>query len=197
MAIGIERKLLKVIKMKYPKPLHHMLHDPLMIPTLAMEKQAQSEKKLSELLANLPNWGVGRIVTSCFWSRSTPTFWRITKVFVDHQTDNFNYGLAWGVFTEKGRCRYYEEEVFNANEYMWRLVPRYDEDYFVNYKSESQNVQEVPLYLPLPPLMSCMYKERKSKEQAKTVFDEPMVRLLFERNPHQTYRQKLDNNALV
>ena len=197
MPMGVERRLLNVINKKYPRPLHEMLYDPLLKPTLAMEKRAENEKRLTQLLAHLPHWGIGRIVTTCDVDSKNITFWRITRVFVDHQTENFEYGLVWGVFTNKGRCNYYEEEIVDSNEHLWRLVPKYKEDYYVNFKPESQPIKEVPLYVPLPPLMSRIFKMQKSVELKKSVTDEPMVRFLFARTPYQPNRQKLDDGSLV
>ena len=195
--MGIERKLLNHIGKLYPKPMHVMLHNPLNILTEMQEKRAQNEKKLIQLLSRLPHWGIGRIVTSFEWERSNPTFWRITRVHVDHETDNFEYGLVWGVLTTDGRSRYYEESIVDANEHLWRLIPKYEEDYYLNYKPQSKPIKEFPLYVTMPPLMSRIFKMQNSKEKKKVVNDEPMVRYVLERNPKQVIRQKLDDGTLV
>ena len=197
MKMGVERRLLAYIAKKYPKPLHQVLHDPYKIPTEAMEERAKNENKLIPVLAHLPNWGIGRIVTSVEWQRAPPTFWRVTRVHVDYGTDNFEHGLVWGVFTARGKCRFYEEEIIDANEHLWRLIPKYKENYYLSYRPVTESVREVPLYVSMPPLLSQMYKAHKAKEQHKLCKDEPMIRMLIQRSPNNAARQKLNDGSLV
>ena len=196
--MGVERQLLAYVAKKYPQPLHKALHNPYFIPNEGLQLQIKNEKTLIQLLSHLPHWGIGRIVTSLEWSGMPATFWRITRVHVDYATDGFKYGLVWGVFTDKGRCHYYEEEITAAKKYLWRLIPKHEEQHYINCKPKSKEFNEVPLNVTLPPLLSRMKKVQKSKELGVQVFEkEPMVRLLIERGVNNIDRQKLSDGSWV
>lgn len=195
--MGVERQLLAYIAKKYQQPLHKALHRPYFIPNESIQLRIKNEKKLIQVLSYVPQWGIGRIVTTMKDEDKPATFWRITRVHVDYTTDNFFYGLVWGVFTNKGKCNFFEEEIKEADLHMWRLVPKYEEDKYLNYKPESEPFNEIPLHVSLSPLLSRMYKIQKSKELNKSFEKEPMVRLLIDRGPTINTRQKINDGTLV
>uniref|UniRef100_H2YZY9 28S ribosomal protein S34, mitochondrial n=1 Tax=Ciona savignyi TaxID=51511 RepID=H2YZY9_CIOSA len=195
MAQNIERKLLAHIARKYPRPLHEM-HAPKPHITERMRKRNAEEKKLFQILSRLPSWGIGRLFTTYDDLRNNaPTFWRLTRVHVDLKSPDMEYGVAWGVKTAEGRNEGYEKELLDANEHIWRLIPKHEEHNYLEYKAQSAETKEVPLYIPLPPLMAELEKQQNPQTASDNM--EPMMRLLIKRGVSEKNRQKLADGSLV
>lgn len=197
----IDKRLLRHVAERYSKPVNEIFNDPkvTMFPEKSLEDR-KNEKLLFEVLKTLPNWGVGRhFVFKQDMPDDTvsPTYWKITRVLVDQCDQDFNYGVAWGVYTWKGWCEEYEKEIPRVNRHGWRLIPKLDEHLFTKYVPKSQEIKEVPLYFRPPPLLNLMLKEERLKEGKSISEGEPMIRLLLDRNRECAERQRLEDGTLV
>ncbi|XP_076807919.1 small ribosomal subunit protein mS34-like [Clavelina lepadiformis] len=197
-AAGVERKLMTHVARKYPMPMHKIMQKRLEYPTESMLQRRKNEKRLFQVLSQLPHWGIGRIITTCQWAdNSLFTYWRITRVHVDHNTEEYEYGIAWGIQTVDGRSKGYEEEIPDMNEHLWRLIPKYKEDYYLNYQPKTEEIKEIPLYIPTPPLLHQMMKAEKEKQGSEDANKDFLVRLLINRGRTNLARQRLDDGSLV
>nr|XP_002128788.2 28S ribosomal protein S34, mitochondrial-like isoform X1 [Ciona intestinalis] len=193
MAHKIERKLLAHITKKYPQPLCEMFKTKPNI-TLNMRTRNKEEKKLFQILSQLPSWGVGRLFTTCDdIIHSAPTFWRITRVHADLKSPNMEYGIAWGIKTLNGRNEGYEKEIQDGNENLWRLIPRHEEESYLEYEPQSAETHQVPLYVPMPPLMAMLESQNDKCGEDQ----EPMIKLLIKRGIHANQRQKLPDGSVI
>lgn len=71
------------------------------------------ESRLLQLLARLPLFGLGRLVTrkSWLWQHDEPCYWRLTRVRPDYTAQNLDHGRAWGILTFKGKAGCWMEPV--------------------------------------------------------------------------------------
>nr|CAB3264008.1 28S ribosomal protein S34, mitochondrial-like [Phallusia mammillata] len=192
-SVTVERKLMDYITKKYRKPPHEIIASPQFnwVPE-KVEQRRKTEKRLFQILNQLPHWGIGRL----FVSISQPlNFWKVTRVSVDHESSEMDCGYAWGILTEDGYSVGYEKEMPFVNESCWRLIPKHEESRFLNYRPKSKTTHEVPLYIPVPPLLAVMDKE--AHPEMETDDKEPMVRLLIERNKKKSGRQRHPDGTLV
>lgn len=195
---SIERKLMAHISKKYPEPMSKLLHNPHETPTQKMVERRKNEKKLFQVLNQLPNWGIGRLLVSQDdLYHKEPCFWKITRVSVDHTAPDLDVGVAYGVYTHCGYCEGYEREVDDMNEHLWRLVPKYMESKFTEYKPEEWELKEVPLYVKYPPLLRRMLQAQTAKTSTEEAKKEPMYRMVIKRGPRQKSRQRMDDGTLV
>lgn len=78
------------------------------------------------------------------------------------------------------------------NENLWRLIPKHEESAYLDFKPSSKELVEVPLYFPMPPLMSRI--EKLNNAEVRNVSDYigyqtlihflPVFRkLMMEKNP--------------
>lgn len=196
----VDKRLMEMLRKKYKKPVNRIFNDPnhTMPPQKSLEDR-KNEKLLFDVLKQLPNWGVGRLLLfkqDLTNFNDDPTYWKITRVLVDLDDHNMSYGVAWGIFTWKGWCEEYEKEIPRVNRHGWRLIPKLDEHLFTNYTPRSRTTVEVPMYFRPPPLLSAMYKaEQLKKGQVGDM--EPAIRLLLDRNRDCVERQRLDDGTMV
>lgn len=199
----VDKKLLDYVARRYQKPVSAIFNDPkiTMFPEKSLEDR-KNEKLLFQILKTLPDWGVGRYFMfkqDMPTLKDPPTFWQITRVLVDQADYDFNYGVAWGIHTWKGWCEEYEKEILRANRHGWRLVPKLDEHHFLNYSPQSQDTTEVPMYFRPPPLLDLMLKGETStnEKNVREADEQPMIRLLLDRNRECVERQRLEDGTLV
>jgi len=125
-----------------------------MLPVMAWEDVRQ-ESRLFSLLAGLRLFGVGRLFTRKSWlaDHTEPSYWKITKVKVDYTAENMDHGKAWGILTYKGKQESEAKEVDKVMYHDWRLVPKHEEQRFVDFEP----LPEPPVrYVPYPPLLRAM-----------------------------------------
>ncbi|XP_071813886.1 small ribosomal subunit protein mS34-like [Apostichopus japonicus] len=128
----------------------------------------QTGKNLFEILNQLPNFGVGRIVTLGRWQHFTPerpSYYKITRVKLDCSKENLNHGEAWGVPTIKGYSKDGLEvkiKEWHLNE--WKLIRKSEEEDFCSYTPKAEDFKQVPKYVRMPPLLEeLVYQEKKAK----------------------------------
>merc|ERR1712002_134805 len=129
----------------------------------------QEEKRLFQIISKLPNWGIGRLFVKVTEPpfNGAPNFWRLTGVQVDHSRQDLDYGVAFGIHTERGYCTGYQQEITMANEELWRLVPKIEEKKYLEYEPVETETTELPLYVNYPPLLERMLKAKELKEGCK------------------------------
>ncbi|XP_039271277.1 small ribosomal subunit protein mS34-like [Styela clava] len=197
----LDKRLMESVASQFGIPVNKIFNDPRipMPPEKAVE-DIKNEKLLFQVLKQLPNWGVGRLfifkqdMTGFY---DDPTYWRITRVLVDQDDHDLNFGIAWGIFTWKGWCEEYEKQIPRINRHGWRLIPKLDEPHFTNFVPKSKETKEVPLYFRTPPLLTEMLKAEKLQEKSPDANLQPMIKLLLDRNRECIERQRLDDGSLV
>lgn len=125
-------------------------------------------KNLLDILNQLPNFGLGRVVTLGRWqhfSRDRPSYYKITKVKVDCSEKNLNHGEVWGVPTKKGYTRDgLEERIKEWYLREWILIRKSEEAEFCSYTPSPYDFKQIPKYVRMPPLFEeLVYQERKAK----------------------------------
>ncbi|XP_001178245.1 28S ribosomal protein S34, mitochondrial [Strongylocentrotus purpuratus] len=120
-------------------------------------------KSLFDLLNQLPNFGVGRIVTRTRWQHwrpDQPSYIRITRVKVDCESLNLGQGEAWGIPTMRGYSRDGMEIKVGAWwKREWKLIRKSEEDEFCAYQPKEEDFHQVPNKVAMPPLLAAMLKE--------------------------------------
>jgi len=205
---SVERRILHYIQKKYAPPLSLSEHltKTSVVPSQLDLKRAKEESRMFQILSALPNFGIGRLMVDINdrhpWEDNMghdgPSFWRITGVHVDHTKEQLDYGIAFGIYTDKGYCTGYQQEIPKVNQHKWRLVPRIMEDKYLNYEVKQPDSKELPLYVKYPPLLDSMLKaEQIKKGVEKSEVKTPMLKLMYERNPYENAQQKLEDGTLV
>lgn len=118
-------------------------------------------KFLWELLAQIRNFGVGRIVTKNEWLRKwpdQPSYIRIVKVrpVMDRWLQK---GKLWGDWTFRGRNLGLYEFGADLNRSDWRLIHKHEEEQFTKCEKPLGYI-DLPNSFPLPPLQ--VYLARKA-----------------------------------
>ncbi|VDD93914.1 unnamed protein product [Enterobius vermicularis] len=118
-------------------------------------------KFLWELLAQVRNFGVGRIVTKNEWLRKwpkQPSYIRIVKArpMMDRWLQK---GTLWGNWTFRGRDLGLYEFSADLNRSDWRLIHKHEEEEFTKC-DKPMGFINLPSSFPLPPLQ--VYLSRKT-----------------------------------
>lgn len=146
-------------------------------------------KCLFDILNQLPNFGVGRIVTRTRWQHlrpDTPSYFRITRVKVNCESPNLAQGEAWGEPTMLGYSRDGMEVKIGAWwKREWKLIRKSEEDEFCAYTPKETDFHAVPNHAPMPPLLAAIIKEEKQARGEEV--EEP---LLFDINPRNGYKHR-------
>ncbi|XP_006263267.1 small ribosomal subunit protein mS34 [Alligator mississippiensis] len=144
------------------------------LPVLAWE-DVRNETRLFALLARLPFFGIGRVVTrkSWLWQYEEPCYWLITKTQVDYTAENLDHGKAWGYLTFRGKTENEVKEIDKVMYHDWRLVPKHEEE---DFKKFTPVPEETIRYVPYPPLLRAMIFAQRQKE-GKPNTEEPMLDL--------------------
>jgi small subunit ribosomal protein S34 len=118
-------------------------------------------KTLFEILSNLKNFGVGRILVRSRYERyPEPTYYRITRV--EPQMDEYNrYGKAWSEQIFRGR-NMGEQEVPSVYVSDWRLLHKHEEDAYCKRPFTPLPEVILPRYTNFPPLLSYMIKTQRA-----------------------------------
>lgn len=135
-------------------------------------------KVLFEILAQLRNFGIGRIVTKNEWLRrwpAQPSYLKIRKV--EPKMDRWlsrGKVLAEWVYRGKPLGVYaFEKEVDHSD---WRLIHKHDEDQFC--RCEQPFVERrLPSHVPLSPLERFLWQE-KQRKQGNESQEPPMLPLV-------------------
>ncbi|XP_072043775.1 small ribosomal subunit protein mS34-like [Amphiura filiformis] len=136
-------------------------------------------KNLFDLLSQLPNFGVGRIVTRGKWLHqfpNEPCYYRITRVKVDCTKPELNSGEAWGIPTMRGYSRPNNEaQISSAWKREWKLIRKSEEDEFTAYTPKETDFHEVPTHCKVPPLLAEMMKRDQQAQGQEVRDDEPIL----------------------
>ncbi|KAM5131701.1 small ribosomal subunit protein mS34 [Callospermophilus lateralis] len=133
------------------------------------------ESRLLQLLARLPLFGLGRLVTrkSWLWQHDEPCYWRLTRVRPDFTAQNLDHGKAWGVLTFKGKTEAEAREIEHVMYHDWRLVPKHEEEAFA---AVTPGTEDSPRPVPYPPLLRAMILAQR-KKSGDTSAEEPLLNL--------------------
>ncbi|XP_042554174.1 28S ribosomal protein S34, mitochondrial [Dipodomys spectabilis] len=151
------------------------------------------ESRLLQLLARLPAFGLGRLVTrkSWLWQHDEPCYWRLTRVRPDHAAQNLDHGKAWGVLTFKGRTEGEAREIEQVMYHDWRLVPKHEEAAFT---APAPAPAGAPPPVPYPPLLRAMILAERQKNGDPSV-EEPLLSLARARAEPWDYPARLEPRA--
>ncbi|CAJ0955071.1 unnamed protein product, partial [Mesorhabditis belari] len=117
-------------------------------------------KYIWEILAQLRNFGVGRLVTKSEWGRKWPdqaSYLRIQRVAPSMDRWLFN-GRLWGEWIYRGRNLGIYEFAHDLNRSDWQLIHRHDESTFTNCTQPMKDIKMADSF-PLPPLQLHMCKK--------------------------------------
>ncbi|XP_048187991.1 28S ribosomal protein S34, mitochondrial [Perognathus longimembris pacificus] len=133
------------------------------------------ESRLLQLLARLPAFGLGRLVTrkSWLWQHDEPCYWRLTRVQPDYTAQNLDHGKAWGVLTFKGHTEDEAREIEQVMYHDWRLVPKHEEEAFTTATPAPEGSLSP---VPYPPLLRAMILAERQKNGDPSVA-EPLLSL--------------------
>nr|XP_048292168.1 28S ribosomal protein S34, mitochondrial [Myodes glareolus] len=133
------------------------------------------ESRLLQLLARLPLFGLGRLVTrkSWLWQHDEPCYWRLTRVRPDYTAQNLDHGRAWGILTFKGKSEDEAREIEHAMYHDWRLVPKHEEEAFTAFTAKPEDRLNP---VPYPPLLRAMILAERQKN-GDTSVQEPLLNL--------------------
>ncbi|XP_020024986.2 small ribosomal subunit protein mS34 [Castor canadensis] len=131
------------------------------------------ESRLLQLLARLPLFGLGRLVTrkSWLWQHDEPCYWRLTSVRPDYTAQNLDHGKAWGILTFKGKTEGEAREIEHAMYHDWRLVPKHEEAAFTAF---TPGTKDSLRRVPYPPLLRAMILAERRKN-GDTSVEEPSL----------------------
>lgn len=145
-------------------------------------------KTLFEILSNLKNFGVGRLVVrSAFQRYPEPTFYIIKRV--EPQMDEENkFGRVWVEKCFRGKKFPGIREITTSYKPDFCLVSKEDEGYYLNYKLKEPKVERtLPREIPFPPLLrEVLLQERKGQEDVMK--NEPMLELHYRKYILVNYR---------
>nr|XP_004652226.1 28S ribosomal protein S34, mitochondrial [Jaculus jaculus] len=133
------------------------------------------ESRLLQLLARLPLFGLGRLVTrkSWLWQHDEPCYWRLTRVRADYTAQNLDHGKAWGILTFKGKTEDKAREIEHVMYHDWRLVPKHEEEAFTTFTPTPEGTLRS---VPYPPLLRAMILAER-KKHGDTSVQEPLLNL--------------------
>uniref|UniRef100_A0A0N5AEU2 28S ribosomal protein S34, mitochondrial n=1 Tax=Syphacia muris TaxID=451379 RepID=A0A0N5AEU2_9BILA len=118
-------------------------------------------KFLWEILTQVRNFGVGRIVTKNEWSRKWPKQPSYIKVIkAQPEMDRWlQRGKIWGEWTFRGRHLGIFEFSSDLNRSDWRLIHKKEEEEFVKCDRPMGEIK-LPNSFPLPPLQIYLAKKQ-------------------------------------
>ncbi|XP_034363580.1 small ribosomal subunit protein mS34 [Arvicanthis niloticus] len=150
------------------------LHSGRRLPVRAWA-DVRRESRLLQLLARLPLFGLGRLVTrkSWLWQHDEPCYWRLTRVRPDYTAQNLDHGRAWGILTFKGKSEDKAREIEQVMYHDWRLVPKHEEEAFTAFTAKPEDTLNS---VPYPPLLRAMILAERQKN-GDTSVQEPLLNL--------------------
>ncbi|PIO69205.1 hypothetical protein TELCIR_08980 [Teladorsagia circumcincta] len=132
-------------------------------------------KFLWEILCQLRQLGVGRIVTKNEWARKWPTQPSYIKIVrAQPAMDRWLFGgKVWGEWTYRGRNLGVYEFADDLNRSDWRLIHKHEEQKYIECKEPMSDII-LPKSFPVPPLQNLL--ARKACEKAGIPFREKHTR---------------------
>ncbi|GAB0100773.1 mitochondrial ribosomal protein S34 [Sergentomyia squamirostris] len=143
-------------------------------------------KPLWEILGNLKNFGVGRIVTrSAFERYPEPCYYRILKVEALPKNEDPLEARKVSVMVEKvhrGKMLPNPVNIMSTSyKADYRLIPKHEETEYCR-KTTPTTVRILPRFIDLPPLLREYVKDETSEEN-------PQMPLVINKSPgYKTYR---------
>ncbi|XP_017778074.1 PREDICTED: 28S ribosomal protein S34, mitochondrial [Nicrophorus vespilloides] len=144
-------------------------------------------KTLWEILGNLKNFGVGRIVTRSIQERyPEPSFMKIVKVEAlpnpaEAGPDNLRKVRVFVEKTFRGvkqpKLIALESTSYKAD---YQLVPKREEEAYLKLQSVSAAVRVLPKYMALPPLMREVEMQEMNAKGKE--FVEPKIEVVYKKN---------------
>ncbi|EDW30395.1 GL17855 [Drosophila persimilis] len=138
---------------------------------------------LWELVSNLPNWGVGRMVIRNMFQRyPEPCYMRILKVqAVDEQTDQIRKVRVTVEKTWRGVTQPKPVEIYSTSyKADYELVPQAEEAKFLSNQKKVAPVV-LPTKIDLPPLLREYVKEETGEAN-------PFMKVHFKKTPNKLAR---------
>ncbi|KAM4820273.1 small ribosomal subunit protein mS34 [Thomomys bottae] len=151
------------------------------------------ESRLLPLLARLPGFGLGRLVTrkSWLWQHDEPCYWRLTRVRPDFTAQDMDHGKAWGVLTFKGHAEGRAREIEHVMYHDWRLVPKHEEAAFT---AAPPAPEPSARSVPYPPLLRAMILADRRKSGDPSA-EEPLLSLERAREAAWDYPARVEPRA--
>ncbi|XP_033630782.1 28S ribosomal protein S34, mitochondrial-like [Asterias rubens] len=135
-------------------------------------------KNLFSILTELPNFGVGRIVTRRRWvqmyPKEEPSYYKITRVKIDCTRPDLDQGEVWGECTYRGYSREGVSVSIGAWwKREWELIRKTDEEEFIKFTPKAEHFHAAPNYVRLPPLLEAMAKKQLDDKGVKVDENDP------------------------
>ncbi|KAG8193997.1 hypothetical protein JTE90_003598 [Oedothorax gibbosus] len=150
---------------------------------------------LFEILGNLKNYGIGRVVVRHKKQFPEACYYIVRKVVPLRETigpgpDELVYGNVWAEEVFRGRrmqgLKLLQGETFLPD---WKLIPRDEEATYLNAQ-EKVEIKVLPRAAPLPPVLSLLAAQKGAPPSMPLVYDYPRdwYRQKFELPPHHDYK---------
>jgi len=147
-------------------------------------------KELGYILYNLPNFGVGRMVYRNMMQRyPEPCYYKISRIEPRTRVYKEPYGQTYNPSYNPGstKVEIFAQAVFRGEDkgevhiqsYMkhdWRLVPRHEEDKFINADFTPRAPTIIPESMYFPPLME-KFVQRDQKLNGVVTSERPLLSL--------------------
>ncbi|GFS33947.1 uncharacterized protein TNIN_390641 [Trichonephila inaurata madagascariensis] len=154
------------------------------------KKSPYTGKLLFEILNNLKNYGLGRVIMRNSFKKFPETsFYIVRKVVPMRETigpgpDELVYGNVWVDEVFRGRklegLRLLQSDTYLPDFY---LVPREEEDQYLNYQSKDV-IKILPKYDSVPPVIAEIIKKKDS-----SLKEEPKMEVVYkELSEHLVYK---------
>ncbi|XP_055924998.1 uncharacterized protein LOC129956961 [Argiope bruennichi] len=128
---------------------------------------------LFEILNNLKNYGIGRVLMRNSYKKYPElSFYVIRKVvplreLIGVGPEEMVYGNVWAEEVFRGRklegMKLIQDPTYLPD---WHLIPREDEDEYLNYQSQ-ETVKILPKYDSLPPVLAEIARKKNPQEEPK------------------------------
>ncbi|XP_022108405.1 28S ribosomal protein S34, mitochondrial-like [Acanthaster planci] len=149
-------------------------------------------KNLINILTELPNYGIGRLVTRRRWTmlfpENEPCYLKVTRVKIDCTRPELDQGQVWGELTYRGYKREdLEIQVGAWWKKEWELIRKADEEEFCKFTPKPEHFHVAPSHARMPPLLEAMVlKQRADKGIRVDPDDLPLLDLEI----RKTYRHR-------
>ncbi|CAH1795304.1 unnamed protein product, partial [Owenia fusiformis] len=136
-------------------------------------------KRLFDILCNLKDLGVGRVVyrdTRKRFFPNEPSYVRITEAVPDYSKPDVLRGTVWGEVVFRGQNEGIKKLTLSTHKPDWVLLPKEEEEAFCSHDAPAYKPNVVPSKITYPPLLKAMVVDELERK-GEHLTEEPMLDL--------------------